>query len=427
MSVQRTVVSMLTAGAALSLAVPVHAICREVTERNSSRPAIDPEQEVLFVERTNWPIGLDCSAPPAPDAGPSDDAGTPDAGVPDAGTDDAGAGDGDGGTPDAGPSCATIYGDAITMVVQPRFFAGEGGSHFALLMVTPAAPVVELAAANTFDRLRAGTVAIETTTTTYVEDSSLGYQCHDPAFSGGGCGGSSYSDYPSPQDPVWPTDARPPGDETELQTVGPYDVATLAATDTAALAAWLDTNGFEYGSADLEAVRPYMELGWRVIAVRVHQETAVDSGALQPLSFTYPGSEMRLPLGISRQAGGGQLVLSVYIAAAGRYDLPEAYVPYAKRTSLGGTAFLTRNDLFADLSRGPDLDPIATRVPGDPQFHQENLREIEVRIPSSHCPPRDRDEDPICGCRTGGPRGLPDDLGMLLLFGLCVALLRRRR
>lgn len=421
MFVQRAVVSMLTAGAALSLALPVHAICREVTERDSSRPAIDPEQEVLFVERTNWPIGLDCTQPPEPDAGPPD-AGVPDAGVPDAGVDDAGMGD-------AGmPPCSTVYGDAITMVVQPRFYAGEGGARFALLMATPVAPVVELAATDTFDRLRIGTAPVLTTTTTYVEDSSLGYQCEDPKFGGGGCNGST-SQYPPAQDPVWPTDARPPGDETELQNIGPYEVAVLAAADTAALAAWLDANGFMYGSADLEAVRPYIELGWRVVAVRVHQDSAVDSGALEPLSFTYPGTEMRLPLGISRQSAGGQLVLSVYIAAAGRYDVPEAYVPFAKRTSLGGGAFLTRNDLFADLSRGADQDPIAARVAGDPQFHQENLEEIEVRIPSSDCPSRNRndDDESICGCRTGRPGGLADDLGMLLLFGLCVVLLRRRR
>lgn len=419
MSVQRNVVSMLVAGAALAQALPVLAICREVTETDSSAPAIDPEQEVLFVQRSNWPVGSDCSQPPDADAG-AEDAGTSDAGA------DAGAEGPDAGTPDAGPPpCATLYGDAITMVVQPRFYAGEGGSHFALLMVTPSAPVVELAASDIFDRLRAATAPIVTTKTVYIEDSRLGYQCDDPKSGGGGCN-SSYSEQPPWQDPGEQTDARPPGDGSELQTVGPYDVATLAATNTEDLASWLDLNGFAYNTDDLQAVSPYLLLGWRVIAVRVHQDEAVDAGALQPLSFTYPGTEMRLPLGISRQPGGGQLVLSVYVAADGRYDVPEANVPYAKPSALGGGSFLTRNDLFADLSRGADRDPVATRVSGDPTFHQENIKTTEIRIPSSQCP-SSRDDDPVCGCRTGGPRGTAETLGLLLMAGACVLLLRRRR
>src|ERR1044071_4577585 len=73
---------------------------------------------------------------PVPDA--SIDAGPTDAGVDDGGV-------GDGGTPDAS-TCEMIPGDAVTLVVQPQVLGGFDANmtRFAILLVTPERPIVEL-------------------------------------------------------------------------------------------------------------------------------------------------------------------------------------------------------------------------------------------------------------------------------------------
>lgn len=400
------------------------AICRIVEEPDSPPPIIEPSQPVLIIKHRDVVVGEDC--PAVPDGGVRDAGSVVDAGA-DAGPDaspDAGPGDAadpDAGPPPQSPECMEIVGDAITIVTQPRFRTGADGSHFALLMVTPQRPIITIEDQDLFKQLAIETAPRVDEIPRYVEDESLGYQCNDPKWNSEpvGCGYSGGGGGFVPPNPP-PGDYPDPDDAVDVQTIGAYEVARLSLSTEDDLAAWLDDNGYLYTDADLEAAAPYIEDGWTVIAVRVATDERLDGG-LEPLAFTYPGSEVRLPTGISRQPPPAEARLTVYIAAEGRYDLPGAYIQYAERSWSDGS-FLTRNNLVVDLSLGSEGDPVAARVAGDPTYRDVVTVDQVVRIPSSNCP--GGKDDAGCWCRTGGGPGP----GSLVLFGICaLALLRRRR
>src|SRR3954465_9518564 len=101
-------------------------LARVIAESGGAMPHVDGDK-VLLVKRNNVQVG-DCSGP---DAGPRGDGG-PDDAMPDAaGPVDAGVGDA--GVPPDAPDCESIDGDAVTLMVQPRFSQVQDGTRFALL------------------------------------------------------------------------------------------------------------------------------------------------------------------------------------------------------------------------------------------------------------------------------------------------------
>jgi len=419
------------------------AICREVTEKGSAPPAITPDQELLVIKRTGVPVG--CKPPPGQDGdagvpgdgGPPSDGGVIDGGVIDGGPNDAGADAGADGAPDGG-ECQPHLGDTVTWIVQPRFTIGPDGSRFALLMVTPREPVITTAPDSTFIDLARTTAPVERVEERYIEDESLGYQCNDPKFGGSGGGASSgcgtytaADDGWTPPDPSGGTaaDAGTPDGYIRVNTVGSYQVAVLSVTDGDELAEWLDRAGYNHDSDDIDALRPYLDLGWIVTAVRVTSDQAVDSGGLEPLSFTFEGTDMRVPLGVSRQPAGGRAMLKIYVAADGRYVLPGAALSYAGWVTDEQPTFLTASYLDVDLSRTAEEDPVAGRDPGNATFQEEYTLVREIRIPSSECPngsDDDLDDLDLCDCGVGASSG--SQLGTLLIAAVtAVVLLRRPR
>jgi hypothetical protein len=410
----RRITSALILATGLVAARDAAAICREVHEAGTPPPVIEPVQAVLVARRTGVVVGETCPEPaPDVDAGVVVDAGVPPS--------------------DAG--CDPVYGDVTSMVVQPRFRIGDDGASFALLMVTPAPPVIALEDSALFSQLATFTAPTVVVEQVEVEDEALGYQCYDPHYGGsygggssGGCGmGGGY--YASDDDDGYSYgDAgyTPPGDGgVALETIGAYEIVRVSSTDRASLAGWLDTYGYVYTSADLDAVEPYLTAGWTVIAVRVSTDHAHDGG-LEPLSFTWPGNELRLPLGISRQPSDFHYELTVYVEADGRYELGGGQVSYARRTQGpggAGTSFLTRLELDVDPWREAADDPIAVRVDGDVEHEEYVYVTQEVHIPSSDCPPRADPGDRGC-CDTGSRQQLP---GFLLLIPALAFGLRRRR
>lgn len=376
-------------------------IARVVVGPGSDPPDMQPDDAVLFVHRANTCLpdgGL-------PDAGSDGGGALPDAYVPpdaamafapppEAAVPDAGPSD-DGGVPDAG---TTMCGDSVMMVVQPRFTLTPRGSRFALLYVTPAPPVMRLEAPATFDDLAAATAPDVDTQIVEIPDPALGSRCAgcvDDSSSGGGC------DYQS--NPAW----SPPGSldggvgGSTIQTVGPYEVATRQPSSRSDLGKWLDELGYVYTDPDLTALEPYLTQGWSVVAVRVSQ-TAAFTGGLAPLSMTWAGSEIVVPLGLASQPS-----LTVYIAADHRYDLPEAHVSYAGRT---GADFVTRNEL-TDLSH----DRTAYQASSD-----SYTRDVLTVYQEEHVPVSKNCDDQ--GCCQSGP-GTTNGL----LWGSALLLVRKRR
>jgi hypothetical protein len=323
-------------------------------------------------------------------------------------------------------------GNTVTWIVQPRFSVGPDGSRFALLMVTPRAPLIETAPVSTFEDLARATRPLEIVEERYVEDSSLGYQCQDPKFGGGGCGGTTSSGGTGDWTPPDPSggiaaDAGSIDDYVRVTTIGSYQVVVLTATDGDSLAAWLDGAGYTHGDDDIDAIRPYLELGWTVTAVRVNTGT-VDGGGLEPLSFTFEGDDLRLPLGIARQPlGDFRALIKVYIAAEGRYEVPGAALSFAGWTPDQDRTFLTASFLDVELDRTADEDPVAARALVDASFQEEYNLVREIRIPSSYCPSGSGgdDEIEICGC--GASTSPVGQAGTLLLAVACGAIVLRRR
>jgi hypothetical protein len=446
---------ILVAAPLLLVSREAGAICREVTEVGSPPPAIQGDQELLIIERRGVPVGCEPAGggggpedggPDRGDGGATDagatDAGATDAGALDAGATDAGALDAsilDAGAPgDAAPAdggaCQPRLGNTITWVVQPRFSTGPDGARFALLIVTPRPPSIETAARSTFEDLARATAPVKVIDEVTIEDESLGYQCSDPKFggSGGGCSGgwedTSGDGWTVPDPPgEVPTDAGLPDSYVRVQTVGSYQVAVLSVRDGAELTDWLDRADYAHQPADIAAIQPYLDLGWTVSAVRVTSDASTEIRGLEPLSFTFEGDEVRLPLGIARAPLGNRAQLTIYTAAAGRTRIPDATTTYAGWTRDG--AFLTAHALDADLSRGPEDDPVAT-ANGDNETFQDSYTVVrEVRIPSSDCPSGydgSSDDLDLCGCRTtGGPGNIAGTL--ILIVGCAAVLLRRRR
>lgn len=367
------------------------ALARLVFEPSSPTPVVRDEA-VLLIQRTNANLGC---APP--------DAGV-DAGV-DAGLDaglDAGV---DAGPPDAG--CEPIVGDAVTMVLRPRFETSAIGARFALLFVTPSRPIVEVVD-DPFPALAALTAPKTEVHITEIPDPALGERCR-PA--GGGCGLGAAPISPT-FDPPDLGDAGQGDGNPVVEPVGPYEIVRVQPADPAELEALMSSLDYRVQPADLAALAPYIAAGYTVVAVRVAVEDAGTS--LAPLSMTWAGSELRLPLALGEQDAGG---LIAYIGASGRYELPGAGVSFAKFVGGGDVAFVTRNELGAITSESPQTDPVATAIPGSPELEIVNVVEETRHVPVDDC-----GVDVGC-CDSGNPRG---DFGVLGL-GVLLVLRRKRR
>lgn len=398
--------SLAVALCVLCAALPeAAAICRVVSEPDSPPPVIQPRQSVLFIKRTNVEVG--CDEPAGADAGTAD-----------AGADDAGADAMPDASIDPPPACE-VLSEAITVVVQPRFSTGADGSSFAMLLVTPSGAHIQLEREGIFRELAEATAPEVEVREVYIEDPRLGYQCSDPKWqSGAGCGGGSWSSGGGGGNfdpPDGPADYHDP--ETDaVQAIGPYAVARLSATTAEELAASLTALGYVALESDIDAIAPYLALGYQAVAVRIDLAAEVSGAGLEPLSLTYPGTEMRLPLGISRQLVAASTSISLYTIAEGRYQFPGAAVSYAQWTRPG--EFLTRSNLMATLDQGPEADPIAHHVAGDPTFRDTVTVSQEIRIPSSQCPGSDSDDEGeyrLCGC-SGAPGGGGAALMLLALL-----------
>ena len=366
------------------------ALARLVFEPSSPTPKVH-EEAVLLIQRVNANLGCGPG-----DAGPVDAPDASDAGL------DAGV---DAGAPnDAG--CEPIVGDAVTMVIRPRFETSAIGARFALLFVTPSRPIVEVVD-DPFPALAALTAARTEVHVTEVQDPSLGERCQ----TGGGCGFGAPTSSPSFDLPDL-GDAGLGDGAPVVEPVGPYEIVRVQPADPPELEALLSSLDYRVQAADLAALAPYIAAGYTVVAVRVAVEEASTS-SLAPISMTWAGNELRLPLALGDQGPG---VLTAYIGASGRYELPGADVAFAKFVAGGDVAFVTRNELFAFDSESPATDPVAAAIPGSPEFELVHVVEQTRRVPVTNC------EVEVGCCDSGNPRG---DFGVLAIG--VVLVLRRRR
>ncbi len=117
------------------------------------------------------------------------------------------------------------------------------------------------------------------------------------------------------------------------QTLGPFEVTNLAATDAQALADWLGANDYKLSPGLAATLQPYVAEGWYYVAVRLRPGTGTQlTGTLDPLQVTFASKELVYPMRASAHAPGPESV-TIYVLADHRVqtaqDFGGSHVPFA--------------------------------------------------------------------------------------------------
>lgn len=112
----------------------------------------------------------------------------------------------------------------------------------------------------------------------------------------------------------------------ERQTIGPFDVSTLAATDANALGGWLTANGYNLPPEIISVLEPYVAQNWYYIAVRLSPGAGENelTGALDPLWITFAYDQIVYPMRPSALARD-TLTVFMYVLADHRVQTPQSF------------------------------------------------------------------------------------------------------
>jgi hypothetical protein len=138
------------------------------------------------------------------------------------------------------------------------------------------------------------------------------------------------------------------------QRLGPFEVTTLSAGDSGALASWLTSHGYKLPGRLAQALKPYVAQHWTYTAIKLAPEQGRLTGDLDPLRIAFPSKTPIYPIRLSRLAKTPQSV-HLYVLAphrvsvsglgmattyAGRVTPADVASP-SLRTMIGQGAFLT--------------------------------------------------------------------------------------
>ena len=113
--------------------------------------------------------------------------------------------------------------------------------------------------------------------------------------------------------------------------VGPYEQATLRATDNGALVNWLRTNNYDIPSGIIPTISAYVAEGFDFIALKLRPECGQKS--MQPVRVVSPGAIPTLPLRMVAAGVGANVGIILYVITEGRYqtqNFPHAVFDDAK-------------------------------------------------------------------------------------------------
>jgi hypothetical protein len=112
------------------------------------------------------------------------------------------------------------------------------------------------------------------------------------------------------------------------QALGPFDVSSLAATDSHALTDWLQANGYTFPEGLADVLRPYVDQGWYYVAVRLRPGIGGQTltGRLDPLWTTFKSDEIVYPMRATALAQNSQSVF-LYVLADHRVEKQVAFGP----------------------------------------------------------------------------------------------------
>jgi len=110
------------------------------------------------------------------------------------------------------------------------------------------------------------------------------------------------------------------------QTLGPFDVSSLAASDANALSAWLATNGYAFPDRLSSVLEPYVAQNWYYVAARLSPGASGETltGRLDPLWVTFSSDKIVYPMRATALATG-DLSVFLYVLADHRVYKPAAF------------------------------------------------------------------------------------------------------
>lgn len=203
--------------------------------------------------------------------------------------------------------------------------------------------------------------------------------------------------------------------------IGPYQVLRVHPTNRTELVSWLDQAGFAYDTTDVDAIAPYIAVGYHVVAVRI-APSVTHSWCQTSIAITWPGSELRIPAALSGYRDP-TTTLTAWIVAEGTYAFPSAKLLFAGHVPGAGSVWVTRSELeLANIQSLAD-DPIARRLLPDTEYRArvDETREVDVPV-QVDCPTSPMTDD---GCFCHTRRRVRLDMIVLALAVMYV--IRRKR
>jgi MYXO-CTERM domain-containing protein len=107
------------------------------------------------------------------------------------------------------------------------------------------------------------------------------------------------------------------------QQVGPYDTVVLQAESSAELLTWLQSAGYDLPTNLDPVLAPYVASGQYFVALKL--SAGKDTGDLQPLGMTYPGTAASIPIQLTSIAATPDMRLEVYVMGDAR-AVPDNYL-----------------------------------------------------------------------------------------------------
>ena len=163
------------------------------------------------------------------------------------------------------------------------------------------------------------------------------------------------------------TSGAPPGagdgvGVLERQRLGPFEVTTLSAGDSGALASWLTSHGYHLPGRLAEALKPYVAQHWTYTAIKLAPEQGRLTGELDPLRIAFASNAPIYPIRLSRLAKNAQSV-HLYVLAPHRVYVSglDMATTYAGRVTPGDVASPGLRTMIGER-RLPDR----AGTPGDP-------------------------------------------------------------
>jgi len=236
----------------------------------------------------------------------------------------------------------------VTAVIEIQY---EGPStHFAWLLPVAGTPKVEVSSAQAFTALR------------QVSDPQYNLQtvfedgCAQPGFSGGiqapsaaaGSGGTSAGDGLSGGVQVVASGA-----------IGPYDWEAISVKpdlpDAAQVAVdWLKANDYDVGPIGPDVLRPYLEDGINLLAIRLQK--GASTGSIRPVMVTYESAVPAIPIRPTAVAATDDMGVLVWVLANNR-AIPSNYKALELNEAL--INWFMPNTNYNDVCRAPPTRPVA--------------------------------------------------------------------